>query len=320
MGAMTSKANDRITLYYHTEAALPGNAPATIGYSPAGPFPCYDRISPGAPWLPCVTGVNVFNHAFDASYTVTTTALNQVLRERQPSLAFVPTFDQLKVTPPAGKLGTDPWELDGPQLTALFPALGAVGATKLRMSLISPYLRFTWIPPDPYYWFDQGVLRLSGPLFPVPTGGAPLTYQIGSYIITFIGDQPGPDGTTEWLRFTLDLYDPDLQLKVANNGRNNLIVPSFSDFKGYLFNMVKSQLSGCPSGPATGPAKCGDLLASVVLRLVQPMMDETLISLLKNYPAPQYYDAKGTARTVARFDQTEKFQQAQVITFYGDLR
>src|SRR5262249_21238400 len=152
-----------------------------------------------------------WNTKFDASYTMTTNAMNQVLRARYSKLFSVPTFDDLGIKPPAGKVGTDPWEVDGSWPSALFPAFSDLGNTKLTIKIAATDQPFTYMPLDPAYYFDNGIQVLT---LQEPRGRWPLTYQLAQYRVDFIGDHPGPDGTDTWLSFLVDLYDPNCNIDV----------------------------------------------------------------------------------------------------------
>jgi hypothetical protein len=313
----TPHYNDRFSMYFHTNAfSAPAPRQNAITWSLPGPFPCVDQPSGAPAMIPCNSGQTPWDTQFDASYTVTTNAMNQVLRARYFKLFVVPTFDDLGIQPPAGKVGTDPWEVDGAWLSPLFPAFSDLGSTKLTISLAATAQPFTYMPLDPAYYFNNGFKVLT---LPDPTGRWPLTYQLAQYRVDFIGDHPGPDGTNTWLSFSVDLYDPNFNIDVNLTAGNNVLYPSYSILKSYIFLPTKSQFSGCPFAPLSKGSKCGNLLSGLVFDTMKPMLDSLFLNMLNGYPAPQLFDARGKATLKRNFAQTKRYYQQQVMTFYGDL-
>jgi hypothetical protein len=313
----TPHYDDRFSMYYHTDASSAATPRQdVITWSSPGPFPCVDQPSGAPATIPCLRGQTPWNTKFDASYTMTTNAMNQVLRARYSKLFSVPTFDDLGIKPPAGKVGTDPWEVDGSWLSALFPAFSDLGNTKLTIKLAATDQPFTYMPLDPAYYFDNGaqVLTLQD-----PRGRWPLTYQLAQYRVDFIGDHPGPDGTDTWLSFLVDLYDPNFNIDVNSTPGSNVLFPSYSILKSYIFLLTKSQFSGCPVAPISKGTKCGQQLNGLVYDTMKPMLDSLFLNMLNGYPAPQLFDARGKATVDRNFIQTKRYYQQQVMTFYGDL-
>jgi hypothetical protein len=318
-GTPMHRSGDRLGIYYSTGASAP-LGPLTATWSEPGLFPCFDQLSGAPPLVPCTPGKTTDGGDFDASYTVTTNTMNHVIRERFPNLTLTPTFDQLKIAPPAGKAGTDMWQVDGTWLSALFPAaLGDLGNTKLTIKMVPARQPFLYIHPETAYWFVNGVFTSDSSTY--RPGIAPLTYQMGQYKIILEGDQAGPDGTNNWLEFLVDLYDADFKLDVSADAAQNVLVPSYSGYKGYLFTLVKNQLSGCPVSPISKPLeeRCGERLMTLVANTVKPLLDSMLLDLVKGYPAPLLFDANGKAAQTRRFKQASKYIEQQVMTFYGTL-
>jgi hypothetical protein len=232
--------------------------------------------------------------------------MNQVIRERYLNLGLKPTFDQLGIRPPSGKTGTDTWQVDGTWLSTQFPAtLGDLGNTKLTMKLLPTRQPFLYIHPETAYWFVNGVYTVDPDNY-IP-GMTPLTYQMGQFKIILEGDQTGPDGTSDWLEFLVDLYDANFKMDTSEDARQNVLVPSYSGYKSYLFTLVKNQLSGCPVSPIGRPfdERCGELLTELVGKTVKPLLDSMLLDLVKGYPAPLFFDAAGKATETRRFKQTQ---------------
>lgn len=296
-------------------SALVVPPPTSFVYSRQGSYPCLDIMS-----TPCQPGRNFFGDPFDVSYSVTTGALNQVLAQLSSTdwlrFPFRPTYEQLNLTPPPRARPTDRPVLDGPLLSQWFSAFSDLGSTRVSIYLQPTLLPFTWINPDP-----QAVP-------PVPPGRASLTYQMSQYLVDFVGDQKGPNGSYLWLRVLVDFYDPDFQLSLHPTPRTNLLQPALSGSQQWTYTLLESQLGSCPYSPMTmypppppivfNP--CGGDLAAKVGDLVRPVLEEKLLGMLSRYPAPLRYDAAGAASAVKQLIQSDKYQWGQVITFYGLLQ
>ncbi|MCW5978029.1 MAG: hypothetical protein KIT09_08115 [Bryobacteraceae bacterium] len=287
----------------------------TFVYSPPVIFPC----GPGA-MLPggaaCSGDRGYFGNPFHVSYSVTTGALNQVLRERYPTALLFSTLEPgcNDLNLPAGCDPNDRPPLHALTLGNLHPAFGSISSPNVSILMRPTMLPFTWIPPDP---------QPQQP--PIQDGRAPLTYQMSQYEIQFIGDTNGPDGTNVWLRVLLDFYDPDFEMNIAPERDNNRLIPGYSGRPQWDFTIVSSQLAGCPLVPKTmpppgpPPSPCEAGVTAAVQGLVRPLMEERMLAMLQGFPAPKHFDAMGKAPWDVRFSQADKFQWGQVITYYGRL-
>lgn len=292
-------------------SALVVPPPTSFVYSLPGTYPCLDMQ------VPCQPGRDFFGNPFDVSYSVTTGALNQVLAQLSSTnwlrFTFRPTYQQLNLTPPPRAKPTDRPVLDGTLLSQWFSAFSDLGSTQVGIYLQPTLLPFTWINPDPQR---------------VPLGRALLTYQMSQYLVDFVGDTKGPNGSYLWLRVLVDFYDPDFQLSLHPTPRTNLLRPALSSSPQWTYTLLESQLASCPSSPMTmypppppiASNPCGGNLAAQVGELVRPVLEQKLLGMLSRYPAPLWYDAAGAARTVKQLIQSDKYQGGQVITFYGLLQ
>ncbi|MBL8227623.1 MAG: hypothetical protein JNL98_04075 [Bryobacterales bacterium] len=313
-GNVMQRSNDRFWIYYHTETDVPTGAPASNYHALPFEFPCVDTPAGVPAVFPCLPGQSRFGTQFDASYTVTTNALNQVLRTRHNKLAFTASYNDLGLPAPAGKSGSDMWQVDGTWLSALFPALSELGNTRLRLKLEPLNTPFTVMPPDPKYYLVAG----AGSNNFDPTGRSPLTYQVAQYKVILEGDQPGPNGSRIWALFFVDMYDPDFQLSFSTVNNQNVLLPSYGR-KSSIWRMVQSQFTGCPAAPLGDPAKCGNRLLDLVAAATQPKLDTLMLEMISGYPAPQFFDGRGKTTQTRKFKQFDKYQEVQVITFYGNL-
>ncbi|MBL8293922.1 MAG: hypothetical protein JNN08_18905 [Bryobacterales bacterium] len=284
-------------------------------YPPPGPFPCL------SPQRICAADRNVYGQPFDVSYTVTTGALNQVLRELSASdwlmFEYRPSYADLGIPPKSGANPNAPATLDGPTLSYVNPAFADLGNTRVRITLRPTIVPFTYIDPDP-----------PQPPPPAPViqdGDAPLTYQLGQYQMDFIGNAPGPNGTNLWLRAVIDFHDPEFQLDLDPDPTRNLLQAEYGLMKQMRITIVNSQFVNCGLAPRTLPPgtgifpTCGSQLEADVLGMIQTTLQDRLLGMLARYAAPEFYDAGGRTTTPKAVNQTRKFQWEQVITFYGNL-
>lgn len=285
-------------------------APGAWPYSPPDKFPCLDRSA-----APCLPGRDYFGNEFDMSYSVTTGALNQVLKALSVTdwlrFKLKPTFTELGVQPKGNRSPAGRPVLDGQILAQFFPAFGEMGNDKVDIILQPTLLPFTWINPDP-----------PASPNPVDRGRANLTYQMSQYQADFLTNKPGPDGTNLWLRVLVDFYDPNFGLDLSPEPGRNLLAAALSGQQRWRFTILKSQLSACPIGALTTglpPQPCGGDLMSKVAGLVTPYLEEKLVGMLSRYPAPIVYDAQGEVAKPPALTQLDKYQWKQVITFYADV-
>ena len=123
----------------------------------------------------------------------------------------------------------------------------------------------------------------------------------------------------------MDFFAPELELDIAQVEDANKIVAALGDNVVSHYTIVKSQLAGCPLIPRNSavsgflPIPCEGELTSAIADLVEPILHGALHAMVSQHPAPQMFDAQGEAVDERVFDQTDKYQWGQVITFYGDL-
>jgi hypothetical protein len=308
-------AEDRLQGQYNSEAHIDPSevvfANSEFVYSPPSGFPCTTNLFPFGGG--CTHSTNYYGAPFDASYSLTTGMLNQVIGQRYGTShlfrALSLSCDDIGL--PVGCAPNDEPVLDGTTLASLHSAFAGLGATQVAIELAPTMVPFTWIHPDP------------------PTvgqaGRADLTYQLGQYQVDFIGDLPGPDGTTLWLSLIVDFFAPGLELDVARAQDSNKIAADLGENRVWHYTIVKSQLAGCPLIPRTNlpagyvPPPCEGDVTAAISGLVEPVLAEALHALVSQHPAPQMFDAFGEASRAKQFDQTDRFQDGQVITLYGDL-
>lgn len=306
---------DRLRGKYDSNAHLRPNTPVFTGsefvYSPPSDFPCEGGalVLGGA----CSDSRNFYDAEFDVSYSVTTGTLNQVIGQRYPTQqmfrSLTPVCAELGL--PSGCGPDDMPVLDGTSLASLHGSLAGLGATQVAIEMKPTMVPFTWIHPDPPN--------------PPGAGRGEVTYQLGQYQVDFVGDSAGPDGTTLWLSVIVDFFAPQLELDVARIEDANEIVAALGDNVVWHYTIVKSQLAGCPLIPQNNavpgylPLPCEGELTSAIGDLVEPELHSALHAMVSQHPAPQMFDAAGEATDEKVFEQTDKFQWGQVITFYGDL-
>lgn len=309
---------DRIAVTLNTDAELTSGPQAVSWvFSSPGLYPCHDAN------LSCGTNRSGFGEPFDVSYSVTTGALNQVIKELSttPLMTFdwEPTYEELGVAPPAGKQPTDKAVLDGPTLSVVNPKFADLGPRVARVSVRPVIMPYTYINPEP-------------PNVPavVRPGRENLTYQLVDLEITLKVNEPGVYGDGIWLKTYADVYDSQLELRPSINEADNRLTAEFSDFLRTQTTVTRSSFAGCPlgtqlpwmlGGPPPWPQNnCANQLGASLFERIRPKISDAMLYMLNRFPAPQVFDAAGAAANPLLFELQDTYRWAQVITFYGNLR
>jgi hypothetical protein len=61
-------------------------------------------------------------------------------------------------------------------------------------------------------------------------------------------------------------------------------------------------------------------MGTILLNKLRPTLEDRMLYLVSRFPAPLHFDAGGEGTPALRFNMVERWQQAQVITFYGNLQ
>lgn len=257
-------------------------------------------------------GLDRFGRPFHLAYGITTGLLNQVLRERSASawlrFDWAPTWGDLGVS---GANARDPAPLDaqtlGSHVNAAFANLGTATLT-VRFAPTLPHLPFTWIPPDPVA------------IPPVDYGRAPITYQFSQYAIEFSSDDPSNPSP---LRVLVDFYDEDFELVFDADPSKPTLTPRFGR-PVFTFSIVESNIPGCPKephviNPPAGLTGCEARLEADLAAVLTPLLEQKMLGMLADIPAPHLFDAGGTSADPHRFSPRDVYTWQQRIVFYGDF-
>jgi hypothetical protein len=256
-------------------------------------------------------GRDYFNHRFDIAFGITTGTLNQQLRERSAAdwmrFEWKPTWDDLGVFPPGGAQPTDVAKLDGNLLaTVLHPAFSALGTAELSVIAQPTLLPFTWIPPDP--------LVLGGPQY--DPGRAPLTYQLSQFTVDFYSADPA---NPHPIRLLVDFYDGAFAFGFGAPA-SHLLVPTLGAAE-WAVTTLDWNVPGCgraPMVPMTGAPTCGGLLVSSLYDVFVPILQDRMLGMMTDVPAPLRFDAAGAGVT-KDVSLSDTFTGGQRVIFYGRL-
>ncbi len=310
--------NDRLWLFAKTNvlSTSGGNLGSAWVYPAAQTFPCSSSGDP------CPQHQNRLGNRFDASYTVTTGALNQVLRRLSLTNLFsfnwTPTYQELGIAPPPGSNSTDVAVLNGPNLSQLNANFAVLGPNTVNISIRPTILPFTYINPEP------------PPT--VPEGRENLTYQAIQVELQMTSSAISPLGDTTWFSGYIDFFDPEFDLRPAQLPYADRLVPTLSGQREMVLVPIRNGFTTCTMGPVVAPIQppppqspinhptCAQGLAASLLNPLRTVLTDRLSYMLSRFPAPVRFDASGQAGTIRNFNYTEKHQWTNSITFYGNLQ
>ncbi len=290
--------------------------------------PGFDVIQPPTTWvysppgdvsdLVSTDGRDPFSHPFDLAFGITTGMLNQVLRERSATermrFEWKPTWDELGISPPKGARPGDPAVLDGGVLaTAIDPAFATLGASTLTVVAQPTLLPFTWVPPDPF--------SISPAAPPFEWGRAPFTYQLSQFLIDVYSDDPA---NPHPIQLAIDFYDDEFGFGFSQP-RQNLLDPALGSAQ-WTTTALQWNVPGCDRAPMTEPPTppappfpvCGGLAASALGTVFHSLLEQNLLDMLSDVPAPLRFDAAGTG-TARDFSRRDTFVGQQRVIFFGRL-
>lgn len=304
---------DRLLLRYSSDVlGQSGNLGSPWVYPEPETYPCESLGNP------CGNNRDFFGNFADASYSVTTGALNQVLRRLAvtPLLTqdWQPTYDQMGIVPPPGTPGSAPAVLNGTNLAQLNPSFISLGNNVATLRFTPTILPYTYIFPE------QPVT--------VPLGRAPLTYQMPQYKMELVSTAPGPYGDGVWLSAIVDFYDPDFNLEPASAPpAADRLVPTMSGNRSSQVTVLRNSFLGCalgpvlaPAGPGTPHPTCAQQLGTALFNPYRDLMVNNLNYMLSRYPAPVRFDAGGQGSPTLVFTRSDIYKWANVITIYGNLQ
>jgi hypothetical protein len=308
---------DRLFTRSNTEArSLVSTSPTSWIYTPHEIYPC-NAVS-----FICNTNQNPYGQLFDVSFSITTPALNQVIKELSTSrlltFNFEPTYADLGITPPPGAQASDKAILNGTNLSQLDPAFAALGNDVGVIRITPTIVPFTHINPQP----RPGT----------PVGRTNLTYQLGQLKFDFLVQKQAAVGPEEWISAVVDFYDPELTLMPSAPAILNRLVPSYGSSKRSELTLVKHMFPSCAFGPILPPVQpplpapripyptCANNLAVKLFNPFVPVLQDRLLYMISRFPVPLVYDAKGQGQPALNFGLIDKWQSANLMTFYGELK
>jgi hypothetical protein len=307
---------DRIVMRTDTEAkSLVSPSPLSWILTPSEIYPC-NTVS-----FVCNPNQSAFNQNFDFSFSVTTMALNQVLKElsTSPLLTFnyEPTYNDLGISPAPGALGTDKAILDGTNLARLDPAFAALGGNVASIVVTPTIVPFTYVNPQPAPGTQQGRTNL--------------TYHLAQLRFELVVPKPAAVGVDVWLGGVSDFYDRQLILVPDAPASLNRLKPAYGSSAGVGFTLLQNRFSSCAFGPILPPIQpplpapqipyptCANALAGKLHQPFSNLLRQRLLYMLSRFPAPLFFDAGGVGGALS-FSYIDRYQRTNLITYYGNLQ
>jgi hypothetical protein len=263
-------------------------------------------------------GRDEYGQPFDVMFATSTGALNQVIRERTITdrlyKTLEPTCDQLGlIGQPYCPTGDTVPVLDGTVLGDRYSGFAALGATQVAIVMYPTMMPFTRIHPDP---------PPTNPGDPLPLPGrAPLLYHLGQYVVELVETQPNPG--IVWLRMYVDFFDEGLQLSLNPVPGSRVLTASLGVPLTSLTIVETGFGATCPMVSVRNvpglAAACSRQMAADMADLLTPVLEHSLVDMLREHPAPMYFDAEGLATNPAHVQQTDRYQGNQNIVFYADI-
>jgi hypothetical protein len=186
-------------------------------------------------------------------------------------------------------------------------AFGALGTVNLTIRVYPSIKPFTWVPPDPIAPQGQP---------PILEGFAPLTYHLGQLKVDFVSDDPVNPLP---LQLAIDFYDEWFSVDFSETA--DLLTPKL-DKPLWALTILDSKIPGCPMMPhvitpigAVNP--CEASLVGALHAFLTPELEERMLGMLSDVPAPLTFDVTGMATPGRRFVNDETYVWGQRVVFYG---
>lgn len=297
--------SDRFYTRLNTEAKAIGGLPGGPWvYAPPETFPCATSS------FVCMPGRSYWGQPFDVSYTVTTGAFNQVIKElstQQLNFNFQPTWAQLGAPPPPGVSPDTPAILNGGNLSYLNPAFLSLGggATITVRPSVNP---FTYINPEPV---STGV--------PITVGRHVMSYSLPGLVVEVRGANPSPlADNTLWLSLFIDVHDRNFQMTPSTTA--NVLIPAYSGTENSRITVMANGFHNtCNMGTVIN-AGCAEGVGSSLAQILLPVVKQKLQFMLSRFPFPVKIDAGGSAPVTRTFQFGDTYKWANLITYYGTLQ
>jgi hypothetical protein len=122
------------------------------------------------------------------------------------------------------------------------------------------------------------------------------------------------------IQLAIDFDDDDFGFSLGAPAAN-LLVPALGHAE-WTTTPLEWNVPGCDRAPMTAPQKkdpvCGGLAAAALADRFVPLLEDNLLAMLADVPAPLRFDAQG-AGTPKDFSRRDTFVGGQRIVFYGRL-
>ena len=243
---------------------------------------------------------------YDMWFGVTTNVLNQVVSPVGHSrllFQYEPTWDEIGIDPlTVGYQETDPVPLNATILSGIDPSFQTLQG-EIAITVTPTLQPFTWMHPD------------FNPL-PAP-GDSDMTYETGQVLVgVFEVDPLTKQSGTKLFEFAVDVIDPEfivsLQTNPTSRGKH-VLRGTFSAQKVTTFTMIDASKSDCFSTSCGVDAEVG------YSALLTPYVEDVLLDVIAEVPAPSFWDANGTATFAKKLQEIHRYQGGQLLTFWGQL-
>jgi hypothetical protein len=282
--------------------AIPGLSAGFV-HTPPAVRPCANNI--------CGTNQSPTGTRFDFGFYYTTSLMNNIMAELAATallnFEWRPSYAELGLTPPGGTPGTALVPLDTTTLSTVFPALAGLpaGTIAVKVGIPSTYKPFLYINPQPVRlppWQEgQTEMIYNAPIINIDVEFNGTRVLAGVFHVNHRDFQLNPS-------LTADKLDAAWALNPAQaaQGPSGIIL------------VQEGSVPGCGLGPLYGniPRGCADQLLGAIFEKLRPRLAEQLRYVTDRFPAPL---TLRSGATQLRFNRLEKYQNDQVLAFYGEL-
>jgi hypothetical protein len=259
----------------------------------------------------CGTNLSPTGTRFDFGFHYTTSLMNHIVAQLATTtllnFEWRPTYAELGITPPGGTPDTARVPLDTTTLASIFPALSGLpaGTIAIKIAIPSTFKPFLYINPQPERTanWQEGQTDL---VYNAPTVNIDIEFNgtrvlAGLLHVNHRNFQLNPS-------FTSDKLDAAWSLNLAQNALG----------PASLVFVQESSIPGCGYGQLFGgfPQGCADQLLLAIHEKLRPLLAGQLLYVADRFPAPLTLKSGGTT---LRFSKLEKYQNDQVLAFYGEL-
>ncbi len=247
-------------------------------------------------------GLDPEGFPFDASFSVSTTHLNQHLRTKSATdgawLTLAPSWADLGLQPPAGVAATDPAPLTGNVLGQWFAPFAGYGASELTITVTPTMSPFVFMDPDTGF----------------QPGDTPVGFFYPQVRVDFATVRP----VATVASVVVDLWDPDLALDLDGSG----VLWGEVDTPVWYALATKTP-PGCPMQPLLNlPAfanGCDDSFAVAVQALVSGEILATTDAMLDEIAALDHVETPSGGPERRDLSPTRQYQHGMYVRWFADL-